>query len=67
MDNKPKKLLDQVREHICIRPHSISTEEAYCGWIRRYIPGGAKRNPNLAVPEVGSWSFGGGQGAGLNL
>ena len=61
MNNKPKKLLDQVREHICIRHLSMSTEETCCGWIRRYIPGGAKPNPNLAVPGVDSWSFEGGR------
>jgi integron integrase len=45
MNNKPKRLLDQVRDHIRIRHLSISTEEAYCGWIRRYILFHKKKHP----------------------
>ncbi len=45
MNNKPKRLLDQVRDHIRIRHLSISTEEAYCGWIRRYILFHEKKHP----------------------
>jgi len=45
MNNKPKKLLDQVREHIRMRHLSMSTEEAYCGWIRRYVLFHEKKYP----------------------
>ena len=45
MNNKPKRLLDQVRDHIRIRHLSMSTEEAYCGWIRRYILFHEKKHP----------------------
>lgn len=34
---KDKKLLDVVREKICIRHYSLKTERAYVGWIKRYI------------------------------
>jgi len=42
--NKPK-LLDQVREAIRMRHYSIRTEEAYVGWIRRFILFHGKRHP----------------------
>jgi hypothetical protein len=35
---EPKmKLLDQVRDAIRLRHLSFRTEEAYLGWIRRFI------------------------------
>ena len=46
MRNRPKKLLDQVREKIRIRHYSIRTEEAYVSWIKRYILFHEKRHPN---------------------
>ena len=46
MGNRPKKLLDQVREKIRIRHYSIRTEEAYVSWIKRYILFHEKRHPN---------------------
>lgn len=42
--NKPK-LLDQVRQLMRLRHYSIRTEEAYVGWIRRYILFHGKRHP----------------------
>jgi len=41
---KPK-LLDQVREAIRARHYSFRTEEAYAGWIRRFILFHHKRHP----------------------
>jgi hypothetical protein len=41
---KPK-LLDQVRELLRVRRYSVRTEEAYVGWIRRYIFFHGKRHP----------------------
>jgi hypothetical protein len=35
--NKPK-LLEQVREVIRRKHYSIRTEQAYCDWIKRFIP-----------------------------
>jgi integron integrase len=43
--NKPK-LLDQVRQLMRVRHYSIRTEEAYVGWIRRYILFHGKRHPS---------------------
>lgn len=41
---KPK-LLDQVRETIRVKHYSPRTEDAYVGWIRRYILFHGKRHP----------------------
>ncbi len=46
MRNRPKKLLDQVREKIRLRHYSIRTEQAYVSWIKRYILFHEKRHPN---------------------
>ena len=37
MYEKPKKLLDQVRETMRIKHYSYRTEQSYVDWIRRYI------------------------------
>src|SRR5881296_145862 len=42
---KPK-LLDRVRQLMRLRHYSLRTEEAYVGWIRRYILFHGKRHPN---------------------
>jgi site-specific recombinase XerD len=44
-DRPPKKLLDQLRDHIRIRHYSLRTEEAYVGWVRRFILFHNKRHP----------------------
>lgn len=50
---KPK-LLDQVRDVIRYKHYSYRTEEAYVGWIKRYIFFHNKRHPReLGVVEVG--------------
>lgn len=36
-EEKPVRLFDLVRREIRVRHYSIRTEEAYLGWIRRYI------------------------------
>jgi len=41
---KPK-LLDQAREAIRTRHYSYRSEEAYVGWIRRFILFHRKRHP----------------------
>lgn len=33
----PPKLLDQVRDRLRLKHYSLRTEQAYVGWIRRYI------------------------------
>ena len=42
--SKPK-LLDQIRQLMRLRHYSLRTEEAYIGWIRRYILFHGKRHP----------------------
>src|SRR5438132_7311179 len=34
---RPQKLLDRVRSDIRLRHYSPRTEEAYVGWIRRFV------------------------------
>jgi integron integrase len=41
----PPKLLDQVREAARLRHLSLRTEQAYVGWIRRYVLFHDKRHP----------------------
>jgi integron integrase len=52
--NKPsRKILDQVRDAIRVKHYSIRTEQAYVGWIRRYILFHGKRHPkDMGTPEI---------------
>lgn len=49
MTNPPEKqapkLLDQVRDRIRVKHYSLRTEDAYVGWIRRFILFHNKRHP----------------------
>jgi hypothetical protein len=48
---KPK-LLDQVRQLMRVRHYSLRTEEAYVGWIRRYIlflDDAGKKSPGFSL------------------
>jgi len=36
-EQRPKRLLYQVRDAIRLKHYSIRTEQAYVGWIKRYI------------------------------
>jgi len=50
---RPPKVLDRVREAIRARHYSLRTEEAYVGWIRRFILFHNKRHPaEMTEPEV---------------
>jgi integrase len=52
---KPK-FLDQVRQLLRARRYSTRTEEAYLGWIRRYILFHSKRHPaELGEKEVSAF------------
>src|SRR5437763_17032680 len=42
---KPQQLLDRVRSDIRLRHYSPRTEEAYVGWIRRFVIFHRKRHP----------------------
>ena len=50
------KLLDRVREAMRTAHYSLRTEEAYVGWIRRFILFHAKRHPlEMGAVEVGAF------------
>jgi len=53
MDDRPKKLLDQLRDTIRLKHYSYRTEQSYVQWVRRYILFHNKRHPQeMAVPEI---------------
>ncbi len=45
MGKQPVKLLDQVRNKIRLKHYSIRTEQAYTGWIKRFIFFHNKQHP----------------------
>lgn len=52
--NPKARLLDQVREVLRFGHYSIRTEQAYVGWIKRYIFFHGKRHPReMGASEVG--------------
>ncbi len=54
--SRPQKLLDRVRSAIRLRHYSPRTEEAYVGWIRRFVIFHHKRHPaELGDTEVGQF------------
>jgi integron integrase len=53
MENRPKKLLEQVSDQIRLKHYSYRTEETYVQWIRRYILFHNKCHPkDMGVPEI---------------
>lgn len=49
----PPRLLDQVRGRLRLKHYSLRTEQAYVGWIRRYIIFHGKRHPaEMGKPEL---------------
>jgi integron integrase len=53
LQEKPKKLLDQVREAMRFKHYAYRTEETYVQWIRRYILFHGKRHPkDMGRPEI---------------
>ena len=52
------RLLDRVRIALRLRHYSIRTEEAYVGWIRRFILFHERRHPDaMGAPEVVAFLF----------
>ena len=50
---RPRKLLDHVRDVLRVNHYSVRTEEAYVGWIRRYILYHNKKHPrDMGALEV---------------
>jgi integron integrase len=53
---KTPRLLDQVRTRLRLKHYSLRTEQAYIGWIRRFILATGKRHPrDMGVAEVESF------------
>lgn len=53
MVERPKKLLDQVREAIRLKHYSYRTEHTDVDWIHRFISFHDKRHPKeMGVPEI---------------
>ena len=47
------RLLDRVRERVRVKHYSLRTEQAYVGWIRRFILANGRRHPReLGEKEV---------------
>ncbi len=42
---RPPRLLDQVRGRLRVKHYSVRTEQAYVGWVRRFILANDKRHP----------------------
>jgi integron integrase len=56
MHTQPKRLLDRVRAVLRLRHYSLRTEQAYAGWIKRYILFHNKRHPkDMGAPEIGAF------------
>jgi integron integrase len=52
----PVRLLDAVRMRVRARHYSLRTEEAYVGWIRRFVVFHGKRHPrDLGEPEINAF------------
>lgn len=53
---KPKKLLDQVRDVLRLKHYSLRTERSYCDWIERFIRFHHLRHPKeMGEVEVSSF------------
>lgn len=53
MSDRPKKLLDQVRDAVRLKHYAYRTEETYVQWIRRYILFHNKRHPKeMGAAEI---------------
>ena len=50
---KTPRLLDQVRARLRLKHYSLRTEQAYVGWIRRFVLANDKRHPReMGAAEV---------------
>ena len=54
--DKPKKLLERVRDVIRVKHYSWRTEQTYCDWIERFIRFHRMRHPSeMGAGEVGEF------------
>jgi hypothetical protein len=60
VSDRPPRLLDRLREKVHLKHYSIRTEEAYAGWVRRFVrtPCSTRRRstgpaePGLVAPPL---------------
>lgn len=53
LEDRPKKLLDQLRDAIRQKNYSYRTEQAYTDWVKRFIIFHDKRHPkDMGSPEI---------------
>lgn len=53
---KPRRLLDQLRDHLRTKHYAYRAEQAYVDWVRRYILFHQKRHPrDMGGPEIESF------------
>ena len=52
MTQRPKRLLDQVRDAIRLKHYAYSTEKTYVYWIKRFILYQNKRHPQEITAAV---------------
>ena len=51
--SKPPKLIDELRKKLRYKHMSYRTEQAYVGWVRRFILFHHKRHPReMGKPEI---------------
>jgi integron integrase len=56
---RPPRLLEQVRQRLRVKHYSLRTEQAYLGWIRRFILANGKQHPrDMGGVEVGRFLTG---------
>jgi integron integrase len=54
--DKPKRLMDRVRDVMRVKHYSLRTERSYCDWIERFIRFHRMRYPSeMAAAEVGEF------------
>jgi len=49
---RPARLMDEVRRCLRLKHYSLRTEQAYTGWIRRFILANGKRHPRVGDDSV---------------
>jgi integron integrase len=51
--DKPKKLLDQLRDVLRLKHYSLRTERSYCDWIKRFVRFHGLRHPlEMGTAEI---------------
>ena len=46
IEEKPKKLLDLIKECCSYKHYSLRTEQSYCGWVKRFVLFHNKHHPS---------------------